>query len=175
MATKKPLRIGLIGYGFMGRTHSNAFRKVPNFFPDLKYKPELAAVCARNKERAEDFAEQWGYESVETDWKKLIARDDIDVIDIAAPNNVHHDIAIAAAQAGKAILCEKPLATKVEEENRSLDSITCASLVVRKRASPSSSSTTITGTSSSSSKKYRPDPNSQEVKDLTNSILLLER
>ena len=97
MAKKKPLRIGLIGYGFMGRTHSNAFRKVPNFFPELKYEPQLAAVCARNKERAEDFAEQWGYESVETDWKKLVARDDIDVIDIAAPNNVHHEIAIAAA------------------------------------------------------------------------------
>ena len=110
MAKKKPLRIGLIGYGFMGRTHSNAFRKVPNFFPELKYEPQLAAVCARNKERAEDFAEQWGYESVETDWKKLVARDDIDVIDIAAPNNVHHEIAIAAAKAGKAILCEKPLA-----------------------------------------------------------------
>ena len=104
MAKKKPLRIGLIGYGFMGRTHSNAFRKVPNFFPELKYEPQLAAVCARNKERAEDFAEQWGYESVETDWKKLIARDDIDVIDIAAPNNVHHEIAIAAAKAGKGIL-----------------------------------------------------------------------
>ena len=59
---KKPLRIGLIGYGFMGRTHSNAFRKVPNFF-DLKYEPQLAAVCARNKDRAEAFAEQWGYES----------------------------------------------------------------------------------------------------------------
>ena len=101
MAKKKPLRIGLIGYGFMGRTHSNAFRKVPNFFPELKYEPQLAAVCARNKERAEDFAEQWGYESVETDWKKLVARDDIDVIDIAAPNNVHHEIAIAAAKAGK--------------------------------------------------------------------------
>ena len=71
----------------MGRTHSNAFRKVPNFFPELKYEPQLAAVCARNKERAEEFADQWGYESVETDWKKLIARDDIDVIDIAAPNN----------------------------------------------------------------------------------------
>ena len=69
MAKKKPLRIGLIGYGFMGRTHSNAFRKVPNFFPELKYEPQLAAVCARNKERAEGFAEQWGYESVETDWK----------------------------------------------------------------------------------------------------------
>ena len=99
MAKKKPLRIGLIGYGFMGRTHSNAFRKVPNFFPELKYEPQLAAVCARNKDRAQDFADQWGYESVETDWKKLIARDDIDVIDIAAPNNVHHDIAIAAAKA----------------------------------------------------------------------------
>ena len=114
MAKKKPLRIGLIGYGFMGRTHSNAFRKVPNFF-DLKYEPQLAAVCARNKDRAEAFADQWGYESVETNWKKLIERDDIDVIDVAAPNNVHHDIAIAAAQAGKAILCEKPLALNCKE------------------------------------------------------------
>ena len=114
MATKKPLRIGLIGYGFMGRTHSNAFRKVPNFF-DLKYEPQLAAVCARNKDRAQDFASQWGYESVETDWRKLIDRDDIDVIDIAAPNNVHHEIAIAAAKAGKAILCEKPLALNCKE------------------------------------------------------------
>ena len=81
MAEKKPLRIGLVGYGFMGRTHSNAFRKVSNFF-DLKYEPQLAAVCARNKDRVEAFAEQWGYESVETDWKKLIARDDIDVIEL---------------------------------------------------------------------------------------------
>ena len=71
-------------------------------------------MCS-NKERAEDFAEQWGYESVETDWKKLVARDDIDVIDIAAPNNVHHEIAIAAAKAGKAILCEKPLALNCKE------------------------------------------------------------
>ena len=114
MANKKPLRIGLIGYGFMGRTHSNAFRKVSNFF-DLKHEPQLAAVCARNKDRAQDFADQWGYESVETDWRKLIDRDDIDLIDIAAPNNVHHDIAIAAAEAGKAILCEKPLALDCKE------------------------------------------------------------
>ena len=114
MANKKPLRIGLIGYGFMGRTHSNAFRKVSNFF-DLKHEPQLAAVCARNKDRAEAFADQWGYESVETDWRKLIDRDDIDVIDIAAPNNVHHDIAIAAAEAGKSILCEKPLALDCKE------------------------------------------------------------
>ena len=78
------MRIGLIGYGFMGLHYSNAFRKVPNFF-DLKYEPQLAAVCSQ-QDRAEAFAEQWGYESVETDWKKLIARDDIDVIDIAANN-----------------------------------------------------------------------------------------
>src|ERR1043165_4463951 len=105
----KPLRIGIIGYGFMGRTHSNAFSQVKNFF-DLKYKPVLKAVCARDAEKAKAFAKNWGYESVETDWRKLIARDDIDLIDIAAPNNVHAEIAIAAAKAGKAILCEKPLA-----------------------------------------------------------------
>jgi len=105
----KPLRIGIIGYGFMGRTHSNAFSQVKNFF-DLDYRPVLKAVCARDAEKAKAFAQQWGYESIETDWRKLIERDDIDVIDIAAPNNVHHDIAIAAAKAGKAILCEKPLA-----------------------------------------------------------------
>jgi predicted dehydrogenase len=105
----KPLRIGIIGYGFMGRTHSNAFKQVSQFF-DLEYKPVLQAVCARDAGKAKAFAQQWGYQSVETDWRKLIERDDIDVIDIAAPNNVHAEIAIAAAKAGKAILCEKPLA-----------------------------------------------------------------
>src|SRR2546422_6202826 len=106
---KKPLNIGLIGYGFMGRTHSNAFHQVNNFF-NLDYKRVMKAVCARDEQKAKAFAQNWGYESVETDWKNLIARDDIDVIDIAAPNNVHKEIAIAAAKAGKAILCEKPLA-----------------------------------------------------------------
>jgi len=105
---KKQLRIGLIGYGFMGRTHSNAFRKVNNFF-DLDYQPVLKAVCARDAQNAGAFAAQWGYESIETDWRDLIARADIDLIDIAAPNNVHAEIAIAAARAGKMILCEKPL------------------------------------------------------------------
>src|ERR1043165_2545888 len=106
---KKPLRIGLIGYGFMGRTHSNAFTQVKNFF-DLEYQPVLQAVCARDAEKARGFAAKWGYESVEQDWRKLIQRDDIDLIDIAAPNNVHSEIAIAAAKAGKMILCENPLA-----------------------------------------------------------------
>ena len=114
MAEKKPLRIGLVGYGFMGRTHSNAFRKAPNFF-DLEHEPVLAAVCARNRTRARKFAKQWGWESVVTDWRKLIERDDIDVIDIASPNDTHHDIAIAAAEAGKAILCEKPLSLSGKE------------------------------------------------------------
>lgn len=106
---KKKLNIGLIGYGFMGRAHSNAFRKVSNFF-DLEYTPVLKAACARDAEKVKAFADQWGYESTETDWRKVIERDDIDCVDIACPNNLHHDIAVAAAEAGKMILCEKPLA-----------------------------------------------------------------
>jgi predicted dehydrogenase len=104
----KPINVGLIGYGFMGRAHSNAFRKVNNFF-DLDYEPVLKAVCARDGGKAKTFAERWGYQSVETDWRQLIDRDDIDLIDICSPNNTHAEIAIAAAKAGKMILCEKPL------------------------------------------------------------------
>ena len=104
----KPLRIGLVGYGFMGRTHSNAFRKVTNFF-DVPYQPVLRAVCGRNAQNARAFADKWGYHSVETDWRKLVERDDIDLIDIVTPNDSHAEIAIAAARAGKMILCEKPL------------------------------------------------------------------
>src|SRR5206468_1731508 len=105
----KPLNIGMIGYGFMGRAHSNAYRKVNNFF-DLEHRPVLKAVCARSADKAKAFADKWGYESVETDWRKLIGRKDIDLIDICTPNNTHAEIAIAAAGAGKMILCEKPLA-----------------------------------------------------------------
>ena len=115
MASKKPLNIGLVGYGFMGRTHSNGYKRANDFFPDLEYRPVLKAICARNEGRAKAFAEQWGYESVETDWKALIARDDIDAIDICTPNNTHAEIAIAAAKAGKMVLCEKPLARTTEE------------------------------------------------------------
>ena len=91
----------------MGRTHSNAFRKVSNFF-DLEYQPVLQAVCARDEAKAKAFADKWGWQSVETDWRKLVSRKDIDVIDIGSPNNTHAEIAIAAAQAGKA----KPALTK---------------------------------------------------------------
>ena len=106
--TKKKLNIGMVGYGFMGRTHSNAFRSVSNFF-DLPYEPVLKTICARNPERLQAFKETWGYESTATDWRSLIERDDIDLIDIASPNDTHAEIAIAAAKAGKMVMCEKPL------------------------------------------------------------------
>jgi myo-inositol 2-dehydrogenase/D-chiro-inositol 1-dehydrogenase len=112
--TKKPIRVGMIGYSFMGRAHSNAFRQVSQFF-DLPYRPVLQAACARSADAVQKFAEQWGYASVETDWRKLVGRDDIDLIDIAAPNDMHHDIAIAAAQAGKIVMCEKPLGRTAKE------------------------------------------------------------
>ena len=110
----KPLRIGMIGYGFMGRAHSNGYNRVKNFF-DLEYVPVLQAVAARNTEKAQVFADKWGYQRVENDWRKLVASDDIDVIDICTPNNLHADIAIEAAKHGKAILCEKPLSMDTAE------------------------------------------------------------
>ncbi|HEY1600733.1 MAG TPA: Gfo/Idh/MocA family oxidoreductase [Pirellulales bacterium] len=110
----KPLNIGMIGYGFMGRAHSNAYRQVSQFFKH-EHHPVLKACCARNAEKIKAFAENWGYESYETDWRRLIDRKDIDVIDIGSPNNTHREIVLAAAAAGKMILCEKPLAMTVAE------------------------------------------------------------
>ena len=110
----KPLRIGMIGYGFMGRAHSNGYNRVKNFF-DLEYEPVLQAVAARDTEKAQAFATKWGYQRVENDWRKLVASDDIDAIDICTPNNLHADIAIEAAKHGKAILCEKPLSMDTAE------------------------------------------------------------
>ena len=123
MSEKKPLNIGLVGYGFMGRTHSNGYKRVNDFFPDVEYRPVLKAICARNEERANAFAGQWGFESVETDWQALVARDDIDAIDICTPNDTHADIAIAAAEAGKMVLCEKPLARTAEESEPMVEAV----------------------------------------------------
>ena len=118
----KNLNIGLVGYGFMGRTHSNAFLQAPRYF-DLPSKPVLKAVAARNEERVKKFASNWGYESYETDWRKLIERKDIDVIDIASPNDTHKEIAIAAAQAGKMVMCEKPLGRTADEARAMVDAV----------------------------------------------------
>lgn len=123
MSTKKEIRIGLVGTGFMGRTHSNGYNRVPNFFPELAYTPVLQAVCSRNEANVKAFAEQWGYKSIETDWRALIARDDIDAVDICTPNDTHAEIAIAAAAAGKMILCEKPLARNLTEAQAMVDAV----------------------------------------------------
>src|SRR5699024_5612555 len=123
MADKKELRIGLIGCGFMGRTHTNGYKRVNDFFPGVEYRPVLKTVCSRTEEKVQAFADQWGYESVETDWRDVIARDDIDAVDICAPNSSHEQIAVAAAEAGKMVLCEKPLARDVAEGQRMVEAV----------------------------------------------------
>jgi predicted dehydrogenase len=117
MRNQKPLNVGLVGYGFMGRTHSNAFGKVNQFF-DLDRRPVLKAVCGRNESNVKAFAERWGYQSTETDWRKLLSRSDIDLVDIATPNDSHAEIAIAAAKADKMVMCEKPLGRNPAEATR---------------------------------------------------------
>src|ERR671922_972325 len=113
----KKLNIAIIGGGFMGRTHSNAFRQAPEFFT-LDYEPVLKAVCTRTAKGAADFAANWGFESSESDWRKLIDRKDIDLIDIASPNDTHAEIAVAAAEAGKIVMCEKPLGRNAAEAEK---------------------------------------------------------
>ena len=112
----------MVGYGFMGRTHSNAFRQINPFF-DLPYETVLKATCARDATKLKPFADQWGYESIETDWRKLIERKDIDVIDIASPNDTHMEIAIAAAEAGKMVMCEKPLGRNAAESIKMVEAV----------------------------------------------------
>jgi predicted dehydrogenase len=109
-----PLRIGVIGYAFMGAAHSQAWRNAPRFF-DLPLRPELSAVAGRNPDAVRTAADRLGFSSSETDWRRLVERDDIDLIDICTPGDSHSEIAIAALQAGKHVLCEKPLANTVEE------------------------------------------------------------
>ena len=125
MSAKTTVNIGLVGCGFMGRTHSNAFARVNQFF-ELDAQPVLKAVCARNPATAKAFAANWGYESFETDWRALIRRQDIDLVDIASPNDTHMEIAIAAAEAGKMVMCEKPLGRNVAETQRMVAAVEAA-------------------------------------------------
>ncbi len=119
---KSPLNIGMVGYGFMGRAHSNAFKQVNNFF-QLQHATVLKAACARDAGKLQAFADQWGYESTETDWRKLVERKDIDIIDIAASNDMHLEIAIAAAANGKIVMCEKPLGRNAGESAVMVDAV----------------------------------------------------
>jgi len=105
----KQLNVGIVGYKFMGRAHSNAWLKAPLFF-DLPAKPVLKTACGRQEKSLREFAQKWGWENTETDWKKLVSSPDIDIVDIALPQNLHYEIALAAAKEGKHIFCEKPLA-----------------------------------------------------------------
>src|SRR6187455_59876 len=108
------LRVGMVGYAFMGAAHAQAWRNAHRFF-ELPLTPELTAVAGRNPEAVSAAAERLGFASTETDWHKLIERDDIDLVDICAPGDSHAEIAIAALEAGKHVLCEKPLANTVDE------------------------------------------------------------
>lgn len=105
----KPVNIALIGSRFMGKAHSNAWAKVAQFF-DVPFKPVLKVACGVHEESLRRFAENWGWESITTDWRDVVARDDVDVVDIAVPTHLHRDIAVAAARAGKHLFCEKPAA-----------------------------------------------------------------
>ncbi len=113
----RKLNVAMIGAGFMGRAHSNAFQQAGHFF-DIPYELKLKVVCARKREAAEQFAAQWGWEGSQTDWRSVVAREDIDLVDICTPNHTHAAIAIAAAEAGKMVLCEKPLAMNYAEAQR---------------------------------------------------------
>ena len=115
-----PLRVGMVGYAFMGAVHSHAWRSAHRFF-DLPLTPQLTAVAGRNLTAVKEAAERQGWQSVETDWHRLIERDDIDLIDICTPGDTHREIAIAALEAGKHVLCEKPLANTVAEAEEMAD------------------------------------------------------
>jgi myo-inositol 2-dehydrogenase/D-chiro-inositol 1-dehydrogenase len=117
---KKKLNVGMVGYGFMGRAHSNAFCQAGHFF-DLPFDIVMKAASARDAAKLKAFADNWGYESTETDWRRLVERKDIDLIDIASPNDTHLDIALAAAAAGKMVMCEKPLGRNAAESKKMVD------------------------------------------------------
>jgi predicted dehydrogenase len=115
----KQRNIGIVGYKFMGRAHSNAWKKAPLFF-DVPSRPVLKVACGRNEASLKEFAQKWGWEETETDWRKMVARPDIDIVDVALPQNLHYEVAMAAARAGKHIFCEKPLAMNSQQAEEML-------------------------------------------------------
>ncbi|MEM6281697.1 MAG: Gfo/Idh/MocA family oxidoreductase [Chloroflexota bacterium] len=108
------MNVAIIGTGIMGNAHSNAWRNAPRYFA-MNQKPVLKVACGRNAAKLRTFANNWGWEETDTDWRRVVIRDDIDIVDITTPTHLHHDIAVAAAQNGKHILCEKPLARTIKE------------------------------------------------------------
>jgi len=117
------INVGLVGYKFMGKAHSNAWRQVARFF-DPKLKPVMKAICGRTEEAVAAATEKLGWEGYETDWRKLVARGDIDLVDICTPGGVSHkEIVLGAAEAGKHIFCEKPLANSLSDAQEMLEAV----------------------------------------------------
>lgn len=123
---KRSIGVGMIGYGMMGRAHSGAFRRLPQFFAPLPIEPRLVAVAARNREKAHELAMRFGYETSFDDWHQLLTDDRIQLVDNTGPNGLHAEPCIAAAKAGKHVICEKPLARNAEEAKQMLDAVTAA-------------------------------------------------
>ncbi len=117
----KELKVGMLGYAFMGRSHSNAYNQMPKFFWPPPAMPVKEIVCGRTEDKVKDFANQFGWKNVETDWKKMIKRDKIDVFDNSGPNFMHLEPNIQAAEEGIDIFCEKPLARNLEEAQQIAD------------------------------------------------------
>jgi len=128
MSTSRTLAVGLIGYNFMGKAHSNAWRQAPHFF-DLPATLRLKTICGRDRAAVKKAVAKLGWENFETDWRRVIDDSKIDIIDICTPNATHCEIAVAAAAAGKAILCEKPLARNVEEAEKMVRGVKKARVV----------------------------------------------
>ncbi|HEY2729254.1 MAG TPA: Gfo/Idh/MocA family oxidoreductase [Polyangia bacterium] len=129
MATaKKKLNVAMIGYQFMGRAHSNAWRQVGRFF-DLPLEPVLKVVCGRNQAEVEKAAGTLGWDEAATSWQEVVARKDIDVIDICTPGDSHMPVAIAAAEAKKVVFCEKPLANTLADAQKMLEAVTRAGVL----------------------------------------------
>lgn len=124
----KEIRVGMVGYKFMGKAHSHAYRDLPMFFPDT-VKPVMKAICGRDRQGVEQAAARYGWESVETDWRELVRRDDVDLIDINAPSDAHKDIAVAAAERGKHVFCEKPLALTLKDAKEMLQAVESAGVI----------------------------------------------
>jgi predicted dehydrogenase len=123
------INVGLVGYKFMGRAHSNAYRQVAHFFPDLALRPVMKVLAGRDEAAVREAAGQLGWQEVETDWRRLVARDDVGLVDISTPGDTHAPIAIAAAESGKHVLCEKPLANTLPEARQMLEAVRRAGVV----------------------------------------------
>ena len=110
----KTVNVAIIGTKFMGKAHSNAWNSVNHFF-NLDIRPVMKVACGQDEKGTKDFAMNWGWEEAVTDWKKVVEREDIDIIDICTPTYLHKDIVLAAAKNGKQIFCEKPIALNYAE------------------------------------------------------------